>query len=108
MPEEPLHETIPAVSRGEESVRGSASSETAGGRAREDEVRFRDMAESLPQLVWTCDLQGICDYLSPRWAEFTGVPVEKHIGSIMVKLVLEEADDDHRRVLAVITYLKAR
>jgi DNA-binding NarL/FixJ family response regulator len=34
--------------------------------------------------------------------------VEKHIGNILVKLDLEEADDDHRRVLAVITYLKAR
>ena len=34
--------------------------------------------------------------------------VEKHIGSIFTKLDLHEADDDHRRVLAAITFLKAR
>jgi DNA-binding NarL/FixJ family response regulator len=34
--------------------------------------------------------------------------VEKHISSILTKLNLHEADDDHRRVLAVITFLRAR
>jgi serine/threonine-protein kinase PknK len=34
--------------------------------------------------------------------------VEKHISSILTKLNLHEADDDHRRVLAAITFLKAR
>ena len=34
--------------------------------------------------------------------------VEKHVRSILVKLNLPEADDDHRRVLAVITFRDAR
>jgi DNA-binding NarL/FixJ family response regulator len=34
--------------------------------------------------------------------------VEKHVQSILGKLRLPEAEDDHRRVLAVITYLEAR
>ena len=34
--------------------------------------------------------------------------VEKHVKSIMQKLELPEAATDHRRVLAVITYLQAR
>ena len=38
----------------------------------------------------------------------TGGTVEKHISSILTKLNLHDGDDDHRRVLAVITFLKAR
>jgi DNA-binding NarL/FixJ family response regulator len=34
--------------------------------------------------------------------------VEKHVRSILTKLDIHEATDDHRRVLAVITYLETR
>ena len=37
----------------------------------------------------------------------TQATVEKHVHSIMMKLRLPETDDDHRRVLAVITFLDA-
>jgi len=34
--------------------------------------------------------------------------LEKHVQNILGKLGLHEADDDHRRVLAVIAFLEAR
>jgi serine/threonine-protein kinase PknK len=34
--------------------------------------------------------------------------VEKHVRHILAKLQLPEADEDHRRVLAVLTFLDAR
>jgi serine/threonine-protein kinase PknK len=38
----------------------------------------------------------------------TEATVEKHVRSILMKLRLQEADDVHRRVLAVLTFLRAR
>jgi PAS domain S-box-containing protein len=47
---------------------------------QESESRFRQLAESLPQLVWTCRPDGPCDYLSPQWIKFTGVPEGQQLG----------------------------
>ncbi|MDX1932438.1 MAG: PAS domain-containing protein [Capsulimonadales bacterium] len=46
---------------------------------RESENRLRDLIEGLPQLVWTCEPQGTCDYLSPQWVEYTGVPMVEQL-----------------------------
>ena len=48
--------------------------------------------------------------LSPELTQLfvTEGTVEKHVHSILVKLRLAETEDDHRRVLAVVTYLDAR
>ncbi len=46
----------------------------------ESEFRFQQIAESLPQLVWTSTPDGLVDYLGPQWAEFTGVPNRKLLG----------------------------
>jgi len=47
---------------------------------RDSESRFRQLAESLPQLVWTCNEEGLCDYLSQQWLDFTGIPAIAQLG----------------------------
>ena len=38
----------------------------------ESEQRFRELAESQPQLVWSCLPEGPCDYLSQQWLRYAG------------------------------------
>jgi PAS domain S-box-containing protein len=47
---------------------------------KESEERFRQFFESLPQLVWTCRLDGTCDFLSPQWVRYTGLPEGAQLG----------------------------
>ncbi|MGV8856669.1 MAG: PAS domain-containing protein [Devosia sp.] len=41
----------------------------------ESELRFRTLADAMPQMVWTTLPDGYHDYYNARWYEFTGVPV---------------------------------
>jgi PAS domain S-box-containing protein len=41
---------------------------------RNSEQHFRQLADAMPQIVWTADAQGRIDYLNRRWTDFTGKP----------------------------------
>ena len=47
---------------------------------RESEHRFRGLIEALPILTWTCTPEGPCDYLSPQWVKYTGIPEPEQLG----------------------------
>jgi PAS domain S-box-containing protein len=58
-----------------------ASSPAMAGEALPlGEASFRALAESLPQLIWTCRGDGPCDYLSPQWVAYTGIPEQEQLG----------------------------
>ncbi len=40
----------------------------------ESEARWRQLADAMPQIVWTAGPDGEIDYLNRRWTEFTGLP----------------------------------
>lgn len=40
---------------------------------RQSEERYRYLAEAIPQLVWTTDANGMCDYVNQRLREYTGI-----------------------------------
>jgi len=43
---------------------------------RQSEQRFRDLAESIPQFVWTTDAEGRLDYCNSRMLEYFGKTLE--------------------------------
>jgi PAS domain S-box-containing protein len=40
----------------------------------ESELRFRTLADTMPQMVWSTLPNGLHDYYNARWYEFTGMP----------------------------------
>lgn len=49
--------------------------------ARDGEIRFRMLAEAIPQIVWTALPDGAIDYCNRRWYELTGLTEEQTVGS---------------------------
>ncbi|MET0350608.1 MAG: PAS domain-containing protein [Rhizobacter sp.] len=47
---------------------------------REQQRYFREMTESLTQLIWATRPDGHADYFSPQWVQYTGVPAEQQHG----------------------------
>jgi PAS domain S-box-containing protein len=47
---------------------------------RDSEARFRALAESVPEIVWTAQPDGRCDYVNRRWQDFTGMSFEAAAG----------------------------
>jgi PAS domain S-box-containing protein len=44
----------------------------AEAQARANEDRFRQLADAMPQIVWTANADGVIDYFNRRWFDFTG------------------------------------
>ena len=65
---------------------------------RDSELRWRSIAETLPNLVWTDLPDGECDWLSSQWGKYTGIPEQELLGLNWVDRVLHP--DDRERTLA--------
>lgn len=47
---------------------------------RESEARFRTVADSVPQLIWTNEPGGKANYFNRRWFEYSGLSYEESFG----------------------------
>jgi PAS domain S-box-containing protein len=65
---------------------------------RESEQRWRNLAEALPNLVWTDRPDGTCDYLSSQWGQYTGIPESELLEFAWLDRVVHP--DDRERTLA--------
>lgn len=48
---------------------------------RQSEERYRYLAEAIPQLVWTTNAEGKCDYFNQNWCNYTGLTLDQSLGS---------------------------
>jgi hypothetical protein len=48
---------------------------------RESEARLRQLADAMPQIVYTCSPDGMVDYGNQRWFEYTGISLEQSMGN---------------------------
>lgn len=65
---------------------------------RESELNFRTLADTVPQLVWTCSPDGYTDYFNRRWCNYTGLSAEKCLGWNWTNLL---HPDDRQKCLDV-------
>jgi PAS domain S-box-containing protein len=55
-------------------VRDITDRKRADEELRRSEHSFRELADVMPQIVWTANADGSPDYFNRRWYEFTGTP----------------------------------
>jgi len=98
-------DTLGRIAKGASVVDPALVSELVAARRRDDPLAVLSERERevLALMAEGRSNAGIAHRL---WV--TEGTVEKHVRSILTKLNLPEAGDDHRRVLAVIAYLEAR
>jgi PAS domain S-box-containing protein len=57
---------------------------------RESEARFRQLADAMPQIVWTARPDGQIDYFNRKWYELTGTPPGVLTDDSMMRIVHPE------------------
>jgi DNA-binding NarL/FixJ family response regulator len=98
-------ETLQRIAKGGSVVDPALVAELVAARHRDDPLAVLSLRE---REVLALMAEGRSNAGIARRLWVTEGTVEKHVRSILTKLSLQEADDDHRRVLAVLTFLEGR
>src|SRR5581483_11813401 len=61
------------LGRVEAHIRLRRARREAGESLRASEKRFRQLADAMPQIVWTALPDGCIDYFNERWRDLTGL-----------------------------------
>ncbi len=58
---------------------------SAEEKVRASETRLRQLADSMPQIVWSARPNAFIDYFNQRWIEYTGLSADLPLGHQMVE-----------------------
>jgi DNA-binding NarL/FixJ family response regulator len=98
-------ETIERIAGGGSVIDPALVQELVAARRVEDPL---DVLSSREREVLALMAEGRSNAGIARQLWVTEGTVEKHVHSILAKLRLPESEDDHRRILAVLTFLESR
>jgi len=98
-------DTLERIARGGSVVDPALVQDLVSARRREDPLGALSARE---REVLALMAEGRSNAGIARRLWVTEGTVEKHVRSVLSKLSLPETDDDHRRVLAVVTFLETR
>ena len=98
-------DTVQRIAEGGSVVDPALVQELVSARRRDDPLAVLS-AREVEVLALMAEGRSNSGIAKRLWV--TEGTVEKHVRSILTKLNLPEAEDDHRRVLAVVTFLEAR
>jgi DNA-binding NarL/FixJ family response regulator len=98
-------DTLGRIAKGASVVDPALVSELVSAKRRDDPLAVLS-ARELEVLALMAEGRSNAGIAGRLWV--TEGTVEKHVRSILTKLNLMEAADDHRRVLAVVTFLDSR
>jgi PAS domain S-box-containing protein len=87
-----LHERSEALRIQEEALRERELAELR----RAGEYRYRNLADAMPQIVWTASESGRTNYVNRRWYEYTGLTVEETRADDVIQRVVHP--DDFQRL----------
>jgi PAS domain S-box-containing protein len=76
----PLHRADGSVDQWIGSMADVHDQRTAAEVVRESEEKFRQLAESIPQLAWMTDPDGSIFWYNQRWYDYTGKTPEEMLG----------------------------
>lgn len=56
-------------------------------KIKEESQRLAQLSQGLPQLIWSCDPQGNCEFLNQKWLNYTGQPILQHLGKGWIEAI---------------------